>query len=32
MKTVKLLALLLTIMSYGIGQDFEGKITYRNEY
>src|SRR5438045_2517587 len=32
MKTIKLLALLLTTVSFVFGQDFEGKIIYKNEY
>ena len=32
MKTIKLLALLLTTVSFAFGQDFEGKIIYKNEY
>lgn len=32
MKTIKLLALLLTIVSFAVGQDFEGRIVYKNEY
>jgi len=32
MKTIKLLALLLTTASLAFAQDFEGKIMYKNEY
>ena len=32
MKTIKVLALLLAIVSFTFGQNFEGKIAYKNEY
>ncbi len=32
MRTVKLILLLLTIASFTFGQDFEGKIVYKNKY
>lgn len=32
MKILKLLALLLTTVSFAFGQDFEGKVIYKNEY
>ncbi len=32
MKKIKLLVLLLTTVSFAFGQDFEGKVIYKNEY
>jgi len=32
MKTIKLLALLLTISSFAAAQNFEGKVIYKNDY